>query len=297
MANKKAKEKRGVLLIALGHPQYGKMAYTLAASIKHSSPDMPIHLVYTDSAISHLSEQNIGIFDTIAVAPKECYYRNKNMEYIKAKSWMYELSPFDTTIFLDVDMIWLTLKPIAELFDSLADVDYTIQNRDHIDLSDKNINPKYSQWANVLEIKEAYGFKKGRYYSLHSEFVYFKKTKENKKFFDEYKYQYDNLKVNHTIFANGIPDELPLSIATVIHEKYPHEEAFLPIYWERAEKTITRNELINNYYGYSIGGNRITISQESTYNDIAKYYSNRRGDRYPFKTTSKISYLKERESY
>lgn len=290
------KAKRGVLLIALGNPNYGKMAYTLASSIKFSSPDIPIHLVYTDSAVTHLTETNFNIFDSIALAPHESYHRKRNQEFIKVKSWMYDLSPFDTTIFLDADMIWLTKNPVTDLFDSLSEQDYTIQNRDFIDMADKNVNPSYSIWANVAEIKEAYGFKKGKYYSLHSEFIYFKKSKENKKFFDEWKKQYDNLKVSHTTFAGGIPDELPLAIATVIHEKYPHQDAYLPIYWEKAEKAISRTELLEKYYAYSIGGNRITPNQEKTYNDLAKFHANKRGDHFAFKTASKATYLKEREN-
>lgn len=291
------KQTRGVLLIALGHAQYGKMAYTLANSIKHTCPQIPIHLVYTPSAVTHLNETQLGVFNTIAEAPHNSYHRNGNLEYIKAKSWMYQLSPFDTTIFLDVDMIWLSKKSINELFDQLADIDYTIQNRDFVDLSDKNLNPKYSQWANVCEIKEKYKFKKGKYYSLHSEFVYFKKSKENKAFFEEWGKQYDNLKVGSVTFANGIPDELPLAIASVIHEKYPHQDKFLPIYWERAEKPISRSEMMDLYYGYSIGGNRITRNQENTYNDFAKFYASKSGQNIVFKTASKITYLKERTNF
>lgn len=291
------KKTKGVLLIALGHAQYGKMAYTLANSIKHTCPQIPIHLVYTPSAVAHLNETQLGVFNTIAEAPHNSYHRNGNLEYIKAKSWMYQLSPFDTTIFLDVDMIWLSKKSINELFDQLADVDYTIQNRDFVDLSDKNLNPKYSQWANVCEIKEKYNFKKGKYYSLHSEFVYFKKSKGNKSFFGEWSKQYDNLKVKSITFANGIPDELPLAIATVIHEKYPHADKFLPIFWERAEKPLQRSELIENYYGYSIGGNTLTDNQKKTYNDFAKFYAYKSGQNIVFKTASKTTFLKERTNF
>lgn len=292
------KEKRGVLLIALGHPLYGKLAYTLAQSLKFTSPELKIHLVFTQSSISHLSASQIDIFDSMQDAPHDCYHRNGNLEYIKAKTWMYQLSPFDTTIFLDVDMIWLPKKSINNLFDELKELDYTIQNRDYADLGSKSLNPGYSQWANVVEIKKAYGFTQGRYYSLHSEFVYFKKSKQNKKFFDEWIKQYDNLKVNHTVFANGIPDELPLAIASVIHEKYPHQDAYLPIYWERAEKkNMPRAEMFNSFYGYSIGGNRITQQQELTYNDLAQFYANKSGQRIVFKTKSKINYLTERSNF
>lgn len=288
---------KGVLLIALGHTMYGRMAYTLAASLKATTPEIPIHLVFSGTSLSHLNQVQLEAFDSISEAPYDCYHRNDNLEYIKAKTWMYELSPFDITIFLDVDMIWLQRKPIASLFNSLEKFDYTVQNRDYIDLADPIIDPKYSQWANVVEIRDAYGFTSGRYYSLHSEFIYFKKCESNKKFFDEWRHQYDHLKVEHTVFGNGIPDELPLSIATVIHEKYPHEEAYLPIYWARAEQEITRTEMTERFYGYSIGGNNLTEGQKKTYNDLAAFYANRSGIRTVFKADSKTKHLTERTNF
>lgn len=291
------KEKKGVLLIALGHAYYGRMAYTLASSIRHTCPDVNIHLVSTESSLAHLNESQLDVFNTISEAPYDSYHRKGNLEYIKSKTWMYNLSPFDTTIFLDVDMIWLTKKSINSLFEELKDVDYTVQNRDFVELSDPALNAGYSQWADVTEIKEQYKFKKGRYYSLHSEFVYFKKNQKNKLFFNEWIKQYDHLKVKHATFANGIPDELPLSIATVIHQQYPHKDAFLPIYWERAEKPLNRPELISNYYGYSIGGNHLTTTQKNTYNDFANYYANQKGSNVVFKTDSKTKFLTERSNF
>ncbi len=289
-------EKRGVVLIALGHANYGRMAYNLAVSLLNTSPDLKIHLVFNKSAIAHLNEAQIQVFSTMQEAPKESYFRKDNLEFIKAKTWMYRFTPFDTTIFLDVDMIWLTRKSIDGLFDELKELDYTCQNEHFMDLAGE-INEKYSQWANVNEVKEKYGFDEGKYYSLHSEFIYFKKSKENKKFFEEWIRQYDKLKVQHTEFANGIPDELPLAIATIIHERYPHKTPFLPVFWLHREKPIERTELLDNYYGFSIGGNRITQFQIQTYNDFVQYYMNKIGSRFVFKAASKITFLPERQNY
>lgn len=291
------KEKRGVLLIALGHPNYGCMAYNLAVSLLNTAPDLKIHLMFNPMAVTHLNADQLNVFSSMREAPEDSYYRKGNCEFIKAKTRVYDFSPFDTTIFLDVDMIWLTQKSINTLFDELAETDYTIQNRDFVDLSEKKSFADYSQWANVEEIKAAYNFKKGNYYSLHSEFIYFKKTKENKTFFNEWKNQYDELKVKCVVFGNGIPDELPLSIASVICERYPHKDAYLPIYWERAEKPMERTELIESYYGFSIGGNRITPVQVSTYDDFVKYYMNKIGSSIVFKTQSKVSFLTERQNF
>lgn len=290
-------ETKGVLLIALGHSEYGRMAYNLAASLLNTAPDLKIHLVYTPSAIHHLNDGQKQMFTSMKEAPKELYINDGKFEFIKAKPAMYDLSPFDTTIFLDVDMVWLNKNSINKLFDELAELDYTCKNTGCIDLSADTLDSKYSQWADVNEIKSAYGIEEGRYYSLHSEFIYFVKSEANKLFFDEWQKQYAEMKVKHVTFAGGVPDELPLAIATIIHDKYPHKDNFVPVFWERNQKPLERSELIANYYGYSIGGNNMTPNQEQTYNDFVRHYMNKIGSRIVFTAASKKSYLTERQNF
>ena len=73
MIEKQKIVKRGVVLIACGHPFYGNMAAHLAASIKFSSPDMPIALLHDASGIRHLNNEKLNLFDNKITAPTISY--------------------------------------------------------------------------------------------------------------------------------------------------------------------------------------------------------------------------------
>lgn len=295
--------KRGILLIALGHRNYGEMAANLAASIKYRDHTMPIHLVHSVGSIDSLDQQKLSLFDSMAICPKEAHtWKGNHAAWIKAKTWMYDLSPFDSTIFLDVDMVCLHKKPLAEIFDAMDQdkVGYTIQNRDYIDLGNKEINEKYSLWVNVKEVKQAYGIKKGRYYSLHSEFVYFKKNQKNQEFFDLVKDIYDNPKVDHTSFAGAMPDELAFAIATAIKGHYPHKTEYLPIFWQVAAdgQRPSKKNLSDDYYGFSVGGKVYNEYMVKMYNEFTQAFCYQGfGITTAYKLKDKKRFLPERQNF
>ena len=70
MAPTENTNKRGILLLALGHPQYGRMAANLASAIFHNDRDMPIHLVYSGNALSHLTPYHLALLAALPNAPK-----------------------------------------------------------------------------------------------------------------------------------------------------------------------------------------------------------------------------------
>ena len=245
---------KGILLIALGRPQYGNLAANLAASIRYTS-DIPIHVVYTEGSLSHLSKEHLSLFTSTAICPPEIYKGDKK-EYIRAKTHMYDLSPFDETIFLDVDMVILPGKNMADELAKLSEIcDFTMETRGYADLSEQQPDNK-SFWCNVNELKEAYNVVEGRFYNLHSEFVFFKKCDENEIFFEEVKKQYDHPLVEVRKFDNGLPDEFAFSTAMMLLQYYPHLDNFIKIYWDRMDGHIDWNtKVIPNYIGFSLGGN------------------------------------------
>ena len=52
---------KGVIIIAVGEPIYGKMAFNLAVSIKHNSR-IPVCVIYTPSAFVG-NENLLSVFD------------------------------------------------------------------------------------------------------------------------------------------------------------------------------------------------------------------------------------------
>lgn len=291
---KKAEPTRGILILALGHPYYGRMAQNLAMSIKYNSPDVKIALAYAYSGISHLQKYELDLFDQVIQVPDQYITVGGLRQYIKAKSYLNEITPWDETLYLDADMVWLPRKGVNQLYEELKDIDFTMQSRGRTDIS-QSVPNEYSFWCSVNEMKDSYGFEKGWYYTLSSEVIWFKKTPEVKKFFKESQKIYDDIKVNYTRFAGGgIPDELVFSIAMIKLSFYPHK-IWIPAYWEQAERAnIDNSTLYNNYYLMSAGGHLNAKSTIKLYDNLVQYYGRHFGVQHPFKLKHKREFVPER---
>lgn len=278
----------GILILALGHPNYGKMAFTLAVSIKHCNPNMPIALVYTESAITHLKPYPLErYFDHMIEAPVESYYHNGSEAFIKAKTRVYDFTPFDKTIVLDADQIWLPNNDPQKLFDELEVIDFTIQNR----------SDSYS-WASPIEIRSAYNLpESASYIAASSEVICFTRNNVNEDLFNFVKQNYDSLKVKHKEFAGAIPDELCFTIAMMQCGIYPHKKPWVKSYWRGAERRnpIGLNEIGQVYYLLSLGGKAIHENVRQLYNKLAAFYFQKAGLQYPYKAQHKRRFLRERQ--
>lgn len=267
---------RGILLIGLGDPNYGNMATNLAATIRVSDPDIPIHLVWHGRSIGHLSDKHKALFTSMSECPEEAITYDGKIEYIGAKTWMYDLSPFDETLFLDADIFSIPKIPVAPLLDKLSDAcDFTIQNRGYANLSkpDSELNPNYATWCNILEVKKHFKTE-GRFYHLHSEFVFFKKNAGNKKFFQKVKQIYKSRPIPWQVFDGGVPDEYAFDIAMAITGHYPHEDNALWVYWHAMRsKQLAWNSIVDQYGFVSLGGKDIPpfyIAKGNLYMDYCR---------------------------
>jgi hypothetical protein len=282
---------KGILLVALGAPEYGNMAANLAASIRCQDREILIHLVHTDRSVMQLTPAHRAMFTSMALCPEDYYTRQERqgtrdegrhpaaspspatchlppaIEYIKAKTHIYELSPYDETLFLDVDMYILPGTRMSEVISQLSAVcDYTIENRGYADLSlpAERLDPHYCNWVNIVDVKRH--FKTGgRFYHLHSEFIFYKKNRKNREFFDKVREIYDTRPLRWQVFDGGVPDEYAFDIATAIMGHYPHRDGYIAIYWHGMDGRRDWNkDIIKNYIGFSLGGNFIPqwISQK-----------------------------------
>lgn len=105
---------RGILLMAFGHSSYGKWAYNMAVSLRHYSPELNIHLVAEESVLSDIDQSVFSSVDTNAVLP---YRITGGVDPAAAKTMLNEFSPYDQTIYLDVDGI--AIQDITPLFDRI----------------------------------------------------------------------------------------------------------------------------------------------------------------------------------
>ncbi len=272
---------RGVLLFATGHAYYGECAVRLAASLKANDPDLLISVVTDAPAQIKSIDLHRELFDRL-IAPDNAYlYQGAKRVDIRQKIFAYDISPYDETLMLDVDMLWLPKKKPSALFEELKDLDFTIQNTGYADLSKDNVDDQvYYYWAPISACKAAYGFKEGKFYQMTGELVYFKKTERVRQWFDVVREIYDNCKVTSIAeFANQkTTDELAYSIASVITGLYPHKDNWLPVYWPFRNDYLMRTigtsyiDLAKTYYAMSVGGNELPGNYKEQYELLARGY-------------------------
>jgi hypothetical protein len=249
---------KGIILIAVGHDNYHKMADCLVNSIRQNcGEDLRICLV------SDRPTHDEKLYTDFIDLPKT------DIHPLRIKANLNELTPFDKTLYLDVDMISTMNKKISEILD--IETEFMIQNLGECIKSD---------WADVEEIKKAYNVKKLT--AIFSECILWTKGELSDKIFAKWGENFNNIKVDYRKFANDIPDELPLMIALAQLEIEPVK--WIPIYWRGHGKEMLKLSmgLINErYYGYSIGGNANDEKMKHQYDILSRHFAMVRGVRFP----------------
>lgn len=253
----------GIILLALGSQFYGDMAFNLLLSIKNVSPNIPVKLWWSGNAICNIPTDRLARFDQHEMLPDYIINHEGKTKYFRAKTFLYDLSPFDNTLYLDVDGLWLH-KPVEEIFTMLKDVDFTIANRGGEEIKD---HTKWL-WGHPKEFKEKYGSWLPNY---HSEFVWFKKSERAQKYFDVVKEVYDNPPIASKPFAGGLADEYAYVIASVVTGIQPHKVPFIPTYWQFVDRKrgTGMKYITENHYYYSMGGNVHSSRMKMDYDRIA----------------------------
>ena len=274
---------KGVCIIAAGNPIYGQMAMNLAMSIKYSQPDVHITLLWQGAGKNHVTQHIGGFFDEEIEIPEEYTKQNGMDSYLKAKMYLYDLSPYNKTIYLDADTIFFPKRNIGQLFDELNGTSFTIGNRG---ISDLSTDPRLI-WSDLEEMRTVYG--DVIIYNLSSEFMYFEKCEESRLFFDVAKAAFEDPGVSYVRFAGTVPDELAFQIAYIHTGEKPTKVPFLPFYWEPYEqKRLTLPQVQStDFYGYSIGGAILSKEMKQNYDDLVRFYSNKFGIKYSFMCKSK----------
>lgn len=287
--------KRGILLVAMGHPNYFRMAVALAATIKAGNKGISISVV-TDGKTHFKEEAERALFDSVIIAPAASYTTNGKIEFIKAKTYIYDFTPYQETLFLDVDIAILPNRDLASIFEELKEHDFVMSNPGYADTSKEKA---ISVWADPEEVLRAYGLKGKKWYGYHSEFIYFRKCKEVKKYFETAKKVFTTPKVETVKFSGGtMADELAFMIASMQLDYYSMLVDYLPIFWYRrhSEKNLRPYEFDSKYVGYSVGGNNAPTNIKENYNVIVGAAFHKLGLKYPYKFINKRMFLPERKT-
>lgn len=283
--------KQGILLVATGHPYYGRMAYNLAATIKATGTIVPVAVIHDENALSHLNEQQLAMFN------KRIKLRKKHKDICSLRMDLHKLTPFDQTMALDVDMLWFNTDPM-DLFSLLNDRDFTIVNEGYKDLDtgDDHTSRIYTYWSDLQAIIESHGVK-GRFYQVRGEFLLFNKTDKVAQLYDTAKKILLEPKVKVDDWANGVvPDEFALNIALNLHGIEPHAPIWQPAIWPGRNRMPPPPLHIMNkqYHAISFGGNVLPAKMRELHDLIAKAAFAKLGLPFEFTIQPKRHYLTER---
>lgn len=251
---------KGVFLTAYGKRGYVWSAYNFAFSIKYFNPHVKITLYHDQSLYDHISDDKLWVFDTLIQIPDSIKYSNGKIDPGKIKVSVYDLLPYDYTLYLDVDA--LALKDIAPIFDDLIRAGgyyYTTIIGTHTIQQGNDIGLKMI-WADADVIWKHYNLPQDAIMPCtNSSFQFIKKCKESKELFDQIK---ENVVTNplplnklKTQWGGGFPDELGLNVALAqkkIIGKYEGDYLFLG--YHLSEKSF--DQITNDSYILSVFGGR-----------------------------------------
>jgi glycosyltransferase involved in cell wall biosynthesis len=208
---------------------------------------------------------------------------------------MYDLSSYDKTLFLDVDIVLTNNGMFKQWLDELENVDFAIKNSGMQTF--KDAPEGHQQWALLSKVQAAYNLPDDAIvWNVHSEFIWWVKNPENRVLFDAFRDNFTNLAVTPVEFGGCIPDELPLWIAMAQHKRKPHMTPYLPTYWPFDNKQRLRLRDLTEYAGISIGGAVINEVQKNNYDLLATIHGKRMNVRHVYKCENKKRWEKTRHT-
>jgi len=254
----------GVLLIALGN-HYSKLAFNMAKSIKRFG-DIPISCI-TDATDSTLLTEYDQIIRPELKDTLEGYMFNP----FKLKTLMYDYSPYDKTIYLDVDGICLKdLTPLFKYKFKIQEVGkYNYENAHTCDMV----------WCNKVgkrlnDIFDAYKLPHDRDYpEYNSSIVIFNKSKKNEKYFNRAKRNYLDRRLEFKAIGGLYPDELAWNLASAQLRHYSEEPEVKPIYFQWENEVMEATNMSDNYYIMGMAGGFHNGKLKSIYETTVKQFS------------------------
>jgi hypothetical protein len=258
----------GILLIGMGK-NYSKMAYNMALSIKRKEPNLQIAII-TDETDTSILE----VFDHIIEPELDDYLEGVQFNPFKLKTFIYNYSPFDKTIYLDVDGICLTK------FDKLFEHDFLIQEVARY--NSENWDKCAMVWVrkankHLKDIYEAYKLPLETFYpEYNSSFILFSKSAKNKKYFKQVQKNYMDRKLDFKPIGGRYPDELAFNLASAQLNHYSDNEKIKPIYFQWENKTLPLGDIEKKYNFLGMAGghhsNRLKHIYEITVKQFSPYW-------------------------
>jgi hypothetical protein len=244
---------KGIILLAWGKRGYGFMAYNLALSIKHFSPNVQITLYAQRECLIQVGD--LSVFDNII------YSDQLISDPGRFKASIYKLLPYDNNLYLDIDA--LCLQDIEPLLNKLSDSDQYYSTFIH------GVYDKYSPnefplmyWANKDVIWNHYGFTDEKLPATQSSIQFIRKCAESERLFETFESCFDNpipLENLKHHWGGTQPDELYLNVALAKLGIAPHIGE--NVIWFGDNQSKRPFQVAVDYYFLSYYGNRTKVKE------------------------------------
>lgn len=245
---------QGVVFLALGNRIYGRMAFNACLSIKANCPTLQTALYYEESAVVDFKKRHFDLFNCKSECPKEYYIYDNKLSYFRAKTRMYDFTPFDKTLWLDADTLIHPGKgkDILALFDS--DKDYYAQTYNLLDCdTGKRVVQSFypdSLWHPLNKaLVERYELQGKILPQINSSFIYFEKNERMKAFFEEIKNLWEQGVNPVKNWRKDFPDEFFFHLAGARLGVQTDPVPFAPLYGDHEFKTMRKNAGLSEWMG------------------------------------------------
>lgn len=234
-------KEKGILLMAYGSSVYGKYAFNIAHSIRHFNKSIPIHLICDAKAISDIKTEVFNSFEVID------FEKEDKGDYGLSKIKIFERSPFEKTLYLDVDGI--CLNDIDSWFDRIAN-NHSVYAQ-LMGTGGIKDNISYNPWAGNDVIWQNFGLKEDSVYpALQTSVVYFDRSKESKLFFKTLNENYSK-RLQKSQYkemwgkSNQHPDELYYSVTMAQLNMMP-TKSIQPVFFPNKNEStsVIQNEFL-----------------------------------------------------
>jgi hypothetical protein len=266
--------KKGILLMCFGSKSYGKFAFNMAHSIRHYS-GIDIHLICDKVSIEGI---DISIFNSLSVYEFEKDSAGR-IDVGLSKIKLFDRSPFDKTLYLDVDGVML--KSPDDLFDIFEGTPIYTQL---MDFGRREDNISYSLWASNETVWDHFKLSEHDVLpTVQTSLIYFEKTAGH--FFEKLNENYENrLRPEQYLEMWGRskhhPDELYYGVTMAQLGILP--EAFDPVFFPNKMETVSN--ILNGYWVLSMfGGNNVKPYGLNLYDKLMKAIMDKKGKNHYYK--------------
>lgn len=292
MEKKKVLFPMGILIGAFGHPLFTHYAVNLAIGCKLKSPGIPITLVTDGAAMNMIEPEDKELFDLIIIAKPEWTSGVHGMDFMKFKLHLFEISPYQKTLFLDVDMQWCPNGSPDSLLEKLDGSTFECANRGY-KITNGSEFSKYD-WFHLQQGYDHY--KVEELLDISSEVIYFEKNEVSKKIFSESLRVYKENKISPINYSHGKPDEPYLMMGLALSGHKIEKVNYEPSFWQgRYFRDLKREEYVYKYDLMSVGGDSLAPNTKRIYNNLTGMYFEQSGIKRPPYQAQPKSKLKERQ--